>query len=40
MLTHRPLKARRNQDVSKQVSRRPEDATVMKQPEVGKGVEL
>ena len=40
VLTHRPLKARRNQDVSKQVSRRPEDATVMKQPEVGKGVEL
>ena len=41
VLTHRPTKsARGHQDIGKQVSRRPEDATVMKQPEVGQGVEL
>ncbi len=41
VLTHRPTKsARGHQDIGKQVSRRPEDATVMTQPEVGKGVEL
>ena len=42
VLTHRrrPDGARGHQNISKQVSRRPEDATVMKQPEIGKGVEL
>ncbi|TNE47695.1 MAG: NADH-quinone oxidoreductase subunit J [Sphingomonadales bacterium] len=42
VLTHRqrPDGTRSRQNVSKQVSRRPEDATVMKQPEVGQGVEL
>ncbi len=42
VLTHRrrPGGARGHQKISKQVSRRPEEATVMKQPEVGKGVEL
>ena len=42
VLTHRqrPDGARGQQDIGKQVRRRPEDATVMKQPEVGQGVEL
>ena len=42
VLTHRrrPDGARGSQDISKQVSRRPEEATVMKNPEVGRGVEL
>jgi NADH-quinone oxidoreductase subunit J len=42
VLTHREPKpgARGRQDIGKQVSRRPEDATVMKNPEYGKGVEL
>ncbi|WP_284125596.1 NADH-quinone oxidoreductase subunit J [Parerythrobacter aestuarii] len=41
VLTHRDLKTTRgHQNISKQVQRRPEDATVMKQPEIGKGVEL
>ena len=42
VLTHRyrPDGARGQQDISKQVSRRPEEATVMKQPRVGEGVEL
>lgn len=41
VLTHRESRAvRGHQDIARQVSRRPEDATEMKQPEVGKGVEL
>ncbi len=42
VLTFQPPKfgARARQDVSKQISRRPEDATVMKNPETGKGIEL
>ncbi|ABC63416.1 NADH-quinone oxidoreductase subunit J [Erythrobacter litoralis] len=41
VLTHRDLKnTRGHQNIGKQVSRRPEEATVMKQPEIGKGVEL
>ena len=42
VLTHRerPAGARGHQNIGKQVRRRPEDATVMKQPEIGKGVEL
>ncbi|MBE5072914.1 NADH-quinone oxidoreductase subunit J [Erythrobacteraceae bacterium E2-1 Yellow Sea] len=42
VLTHRkrPDGARSHQNITRQVMRRPEDATVMKQPEVGKGVDL
>jgi NADH-quinone oxidoreductase subunit J len=42
VLTHResPAGARGHQDIGKQNRRRPEDATEMKNPEVGKGVEL
>ena len=41
VLTHRPPKTQRgHQDISKQNQRRPQDATVMKRPEIGKGVEL
>ncbi|MFN2100589.1 NADH-quinone oxidoreductase subunit J [Altererythrobacter sp. MF3-039] len=41
VLTHRPTQAKRShQNIGKQVRRRPEDATVMKDPEVGQGVEL
>ena len=42
VLTHRerPDGARGHQNIGKQVRRRPEDATVMKKPEIGKGVEL
>ncbi len=42
VLTHRrrPDGARSHQNIGKQIRRRPKDATVMKQPEVGKGVEL
>ena len=42
VLTHRAPKpgARGRQDIGKQISRRPEDATVMKNPETGQGVEL
>lgn len=42
VLTHREPKpgARGRQDIGKQISRRPEDATVMKNPEYGEGVEL
>ncbi len=41
-LTHRqrPDGTRARQDIGKQIRRRPEDATIMKQPEVGQGVEL
>ena len=42
VLTHREPKpgARGRQDVGKQIARRPEEATVMKRPTVGEGVEL
>ena len=42
VLTHRksPEGARGHQDIGKQNRRRPEDATEMKNPEVGKGIEL
>lgn len=42
VLTFQPPKtgARARQDVGKQISRRPHEATVMKSPEVGKGIEL
>ena len=42
VLTHRDPKpgARGRQDIGKQIARRPEEATVMKQPTVGEGVEL
>ncbi|MEO0461941.1 MAG: NADH-quinone oxidoreductase subunit J [Pseudomonadota bacterium] len=42
VLTHREPKpgARGRQDIGKQISRRPEEATVMKQPTIGEGVEL
>ena len=41
VLTHRPSQAHRgHQNIGQQVRRRPEDATVMKNPEVGQGVEL
>ncbi|PLK25094.1 NADH-quinone oxidoreductase subunit J [Porphyrobacter sp. TH134] len=42
VLTFQPSKpgARARQDVGKQIRRRPEDATVMKNPEIGQGVEL
>ena len=42
VLTHRAPKpgARGRQDIGKQISRRPEEATVMKRPTIGEGVEL
>ena len=41
VLTHRESRATRaHQNISKQTSRRPEDATEMKRPTVGQGVEL
>ena len=41
VLTHRELKTTRgHQNITKQVRRNPKDATVMKQPTVGEGVEL
>ena len=41
VLTHRPPKTQRgHQNISKQNQRRPEDATVMRQPTVGEGIEL
>ena len=41
VLTHRERRAvRGQQDIGKQVARRPDEATVMKQPEIGKGIEL
>ena len=41
VLTHRPSKSKRGQqDIGKQVRRNPDEATVMKQPTVGEGVEL
>ena len=40
VLTHRERGDTRGQNVSKQVARRPQDATVNVRPEVGKGVQL
>ena len=42
VLTHRkhPGGRRGHQDIGKQNRRNPDEATVMRQPEVGKGVEL
>ncbi len=40
VLTHRQRGGVRGQNVSRQVARRPEEATVNMQPEVGKGVQL
>jgi NADH-quinone oxidoreductase subunit J len=40
VLTHRERGGVRSQNISKQVQRRPEDATRSTQPEVGKGIEL
>jgi hypothetical protein len=40
VLTHRERTGVRGQNVSRQVSRRPEEATINLQPEVGKGVSL
>ncbi|GMN01380.1 NADH-quinone oxidoreductase subunit J [Erythrobacter sp. MTPC3] len=42
VLTFQPPKAgaRGRQDIGKQIARRPEEATVMKNPETGQGVEL
>jgi len=42
VLTHRQPKpgARGRQDIGKQISRRPDEATVMKNPETGQGVKL
>ena len=41
VLTHRPPKSKRGQqDIGKQVRRNPNEATVMRQPTVGEGVEL
>ena len=41
VLTHRELKTTRgHQNITKQVRRNPKDATQLKQPTVGKGVEL
>jgi NADH-quinone oxidoreductase subunit J len=40
VLTHRPPKPQKPQDIGKQVRRRPQDATVNRQPGVGQGIEL
>jgi len=40
VLTHRQRSGVRGQNISKQIARRPEDATFNVQPEVGKGVQL
>ncbi len=40
VLTHRKRKDVRGQDISRQIQRRPGDATVNMRPDVGKGVEL
>ncbi len=40
VLTHRQRKDTRPQNISKQIARRPQDATRNTRPEVGKGVEL
>ena len=40
VLTHRQRSDTRGQNISRQIARRPEDATVNVKPEVGKGVQL
>ena len=40
VLTHRQRSGVRGQNIAKQVARRPEEAVVNTQPEVGKGVQL
>jgi NADH-quinone oxidoreductase subunit J len=40
VLTHRERKDTRGQNISKQIARRPQDATVNTRPEVGQGVQL
>ena len=41
VLTHRERRAPRGQqDIGKQVARRPDEATVMRQPTIGEGIEL
>jgi len=40
VLTHRQRGGVRGQNIARQVARRPEDATVNTQPEIGKGVQL
>jgi len=40
VLTHRQRGGVRGQNVARQIARRPEEATVNMQPEVGKGVSL
>ncbi|OCC23184.1 NADH:ubiquinone oxidoreductase subunit J [Croceicoccus estronivorus] len=40
VLTHRERRDTRTQNVAKQVSRRPDEATVNVKPEIGKGVQL
>ncbi len=40
VLTHRERKDQRSQNISRQIARRPEEATVNTRPEVGKGVRL
>ncbi|MCX7863866.1 MAG: NADH-quinone oxidoreductase subunit J [Novosphingobium sp.] len=40
VLTHRQRSDVRGQNISRQIARRPEDATVNTRPEVGKGVDL
>ena len=40
VLTHRQRSGVRGQKVADQVARRPEDATINMQPEVGQGVRL
>jgi len=40
VLTHRKRGDTRGQNISRQVARRPDEATVNTQPEVGKGVQL
>ena len=40
VLTHRGRKEQRPQDIGQQIRRRPQDATVNRQPQVGQGIEL
>ena len=40
VLTHRAPKPQKPQDIGKQVRRRPQDATVNRQPQVGQGIDL
>ena len=40
VLTHRGRKEQRPQDIGQQIRRRPQDATVNRQPPVGQGIEL